>query len=191
MPIHRDGRRVEVSQGYGPRDDGSMHSGVDLLYRRRAGEPTSGATAATVRKQDPARDGGWFMPGGVPALAPSAGVVTSSSELFHPSGYSRGWGVRVDAGGGWAWFVNHIVIGTQRVRLGDSVAAGQELGEIGGSNDGHGLKHVHLALYRGGSSVDPEPYMRGWEHVQRGGGLGIVGGVALGIAGAWLLRRLG
>ena len=184
VPIYH-GRRAEISQPYGPRDNGTIHPGIDILYRRKAGEPMNGAAAATVRSQQPDRDGGWYMPAGVQALAPWDGVVVVSEEMFHPDGYSRGWGVRIDHGGGWETFVNHIVKGTQHVRKGQRVRAAEPLGEIGGSNDGEGLRHVHLGMWHDGGRVDPGPYFKLWRHVAVSSGAGA--SIALGLALAFAL----
>lgn len=190
VPIHPDGRRADVSSGWEVRSDGKLHRGVDILYRRRAGEPLDGPNAATVRGQRIDQPGGWYMPDGVPALAPWAGVVTVSEERMHPDGYSRGWAVKMDhgkdaAGDEWATLIGHLVNGSARVRRGQRVEAGQVVGIIGGSNDGEGLKHVHLNLYKNGQIIDPEPYVDRWQHVRFESGAGA--SVVLGLGLAWLL----
>lgn len=185
VPLHPDGRRAEVSSGWEVRSDGRLHRGSDILYRRKAGESArapNGAVPPGVSVNEP---GGWYMPDGVPALSPWSGVVTVSEPRDHPDGYSRGWAVRVQHSERWATQIGHIKKGSQRVKVGDRVGIGEPLGEIGGSRDNEGLKHVHLGLYKDGVLVDPEPYVNGWQHVAIESGAGA--SVALGLAVAWLV----
>ncbi len=190
VPILPDGRHADVSSGWKVRSDGKLHRGADILYRRRAGEPTrspNGAVPTGVTRDEP---GGWYMPNGIPALAPWAGRVVVSEERFLPDGASRGWAVRLDhgtdaAGDKWETLTGHIVKDSQRVRVGDHVEAADVLGIIGGSDDGKGLKHVHLNLYKNGQLIDPEPWLERWRHVQLESGVG--GSVALGLVAAWLV----
>jgi hypothetical protein len=159
-----------------------FHHGIDVMFPRLPDEPTRGPNGSPRH----------YMPDGVPALSPLTGRVASSEERFTREGESRGWGVVVEGVDGWSVFINHIVKGTQKVAKGDTVEAGEILGEIGGSVGNQGpdaLKHVHLGLLKDGDLVNPESYFRGWEHIpiesleKRGLVYAVAGGLVL----AWLL----
>lgn len=188
VPSLPGGRVAVVSSGYGPRGSG-MHSGIDIMFRREAGEPAHG----------PHGTPGFFMPSSIPALSPLDGYVTGSEERFTKDGESRGWGITIAApyetknglSTLWEVFINHIVKGTQRVREGDVVHAGQPLGEIGGSVGNQGpnaVKHVHLGVLQSNRFVDPEPYFKRWEVVPlaslRGSSWPLA--IALGLAVGWV-----
>ena len=191
VPSLPDGRRPVVSSGFGMRESG-MHSGLDIMYKRQAGEPASGPNGSA----------GFYMPNGIPALAPMDSLVTASRETFTGDGESRGWGVTLQSleNPTWGIFINHIVKGTSRVSKGSQVAAGDVLGDIGGSPGSPGpgrgpgsnaLKHVHMSLLKNGVMVDGEDYFSRWtvvplDSVRSGGAVVLFGALALGLTAAWL-----
>ncbi|MFT4051220.1 MAG: M23 family metallopeptidase [Microbacterium sp.] len=92
-----------------------------------------------------------------PIYAIADGVVVESSE----SGV--GWGVYVKI----AHTINgqvvtslyaHMTYGTRRVNVGDTVTAGQLIGEVGDTGLAYGT-HLHLEIYVNGSWVDAESWL--------------------------------
>lgn len=69
-------------------------------------------------------------------------------------GRECGNGVVVDHGDGWQTQYCHLLKGSVRVRSGETVARGQELGRIGLSGSTE-LPHVHLSVRHEGTPVDP------------------------------------
>lgn len=69
-------------------------------------------------------------------------------------GSECGNGVRIDHGNGWVSQYCHLARGSVRVRKGDRVAAGEELGLIGASGLAE-LPHLHFQLEHDGVIVDP------------------------------------
>jgi murein DD-endopeptidase MepM/ murein hydrolase activator NlpD len=69
-------------------------------------------------------------------------------------GRECGNGVLVDDGGGWETQYCHLQLGSVRVRKGDMVLAGQQLGLVGlsGRTD---FPHLHLTVRKDGLAVDP------------------------------------
>jgi len=173
VPIHPDGRRPKISQGYDAAPDVSgrfsaRHAGVDIMYPRRPEEPI-GLPYGTR---------GHFMPDGIPALAAGPGKVYSSKMS------SLGWSVVIDHGQ-WATFYQHMR--GPLVQKGQLVVAGTPLAEVHHSPAGYGLKHLHFELWHGASTrhVDPAPFMLGghggtpWRmvgfKVKEGGGFSVGG----------------
>ncbi len=106
---------------------------------------------------------GYEVPEGTPVMAARAGVVWSAALG------SRGHAVVIDHGRPYATFYQHLA--NLKVKKGDQVVAGQELGACGYSPiDSQGIRHLHFALWVGGASehaVDPEPYVRAWAVLAR------------------------
>jgi hypothetical protein len=155
-----NGRKPDVSSGWGsPRGNGT-HAGVDIMYHRAPNDP--------YKVGSPNGSKGYVMPENTPALAASDGVVWSAGWT------PRGYAVVIDHGAQSkvATFCNHLssllVTTTERGKSGQRVVAGQPLGIIGANPlDREKLMHLHFALWRGGpkDAVDPKPVMSGWEMV--------------------------
>jgi hypothetical protein len=152
------GRKPEISSGFGsPRrsrkGERIEHGGVDILYRRAAGDPWLPGSPNGSR--------GYVMPDHRAALAASDGIASYAQNT------PRGWTVIVDhAPHKLATYYTHLsqllVVPKQ------AVSAGQPIGIIGADPlDRQNLKHLHFALWRGGPKdrVDPEPYMRTWGYM--------------------------
>ena len=103
---------------------------------------------------------------GVPVLASAAGRVKASRDgvedrlLASPedaadiAGRECGNGVVIDHGGGWETQYCHFKRGSVTARVGDAVAAGAPLGQVGYSGRAQ-FAHVHLTVLKNGQIVDP------------------------------------
>jgi murein DD-endopeptidase MepM/ murein hydrolase activator NlpD len=155
VPSYR-GRAPVVSDGWGSRRDGGArtHRGVDVMFKRaHRGELVAEFPPGTSEGST------WFfMPAGTSAVAAAAGRVRSAGWA------PRGNAVVIDHGR-WATFYAHLA--SLRVREGQLVRAGQQLGDVGFDPlDPRKLRHLHFALWDGGSSegaIDPKLQMRGWK----------------------------
>ncbi|MFB9308735.1 murein DD-endopeptidase MepM/ murein hydrolase activator NlpD [Agromyces hippuratus] len=88
-----------------------------------------------------------------PIYAANSGVVTFS-------GYSGTYGnfIQIDHGGGISTGYAHIRDGGRFVGSGEWVDAGQNIASSGTTGASTGC-HLHFEVYRGGSRIDPEPFM--------------------------------
>ncbi len=101
---------------------------------------------------------------GVNVLAAAPGRVSALRDgepdrLFGASdgfaeGRDCGNGVVIDLGAGWEAQYCHMRAGSVAVRLGDTVAAGAVLGQVGMSGNAE-FPHLHLSLRHDGQVVDP------------------------------------
>jgi Peptidase family M23 len=81
-------------------------------------------------------------------------LVRTPEDKAAVSGKECGNGVAIQHAGGWETQYCHMRRGSIRVKPGDKVVAGTELGEVGVS--GHTqFAHVHLTVRRGKIAVDP------------------------------------
>jgi murein DD-endopeptidase MepM/ murein hydrolase activator NlpD len=155
--VWRD-RKPEISDGFTSsrhNQKGAVirHGGVDIMYRRVAGDPYPPGTPNGSR--------GYIMPDHRAALAASDGVVSYAAST------PRGWTVIIDhAPRKLATYYTHfsslLVLPKQQVR------AGQPIGVIGGDPlDAAHLMHLHFEIWRGGPQdrFDPEPLMHDWEYL--------------------------
>jgi murein DD-endopeptidase MepM/ murein hydrolase activator NlpD len=159
------GRKPEVSDGFtgtrrAPQTGETIrHGGVDIMYRRIAGDTWAAGTPNGSRN--------FVLPEHRAALAASDGLIWSAS--YTP----RGWTVVIDHGPRKvATYYTHmsqlLVVAKQSVR------AGQPLGIVGADPlDAAHLKHLHFEVWRGGPNdrVDPEPLMNSWEYLPDPGDL--------------------
>lgn len=99
------------------------------------------------------------MAAGVDVLAVAPGTVKGIRDGiadFAPAipGKECGNGVLVDHGGGWETQYCHLKQGSVRVKVGDQVAPGTPLGQVGQSGEA-AFPHLHLALRHNGQELDP------------------------------------
>jgi len=118
------------------------HNGVDFrvptLKAQRAGvEVLSAARGRVARVRD-----------GVPD------VSVRERGAPDPSGRDCGNGIVVDHEDGWETQYCHLARGSVRVRPGESVQAGQPLGQVGLSGNTE-YPHLHFTVRQGGRVVDP------------------------------------
>lgn len=148
------GRTCEV-QNYVDRDPGpgaldyrcgsntyDAHGGVDIrlpdMAAQRSGVAALAAAAGRVaRLRDGVED-----------------VSVKAAGRAALNGQDCGNGVVIDHGGGWETQYCHLAKGSLKVAVGDAVAAGQALGEIGLSGNTE-YPHLHLTVRRDGVMVDP------------------------------------
>lgn len=149
-----------VSSGWGARRrtlDGTPrpHRGVDLMYPRKSLDD-----AADFRPGSAGGSAWHFMPTGVPALAARDGRVVYAEKT------PRGHAVVIRHPDGWRTFYQHLT--HLLVDVGDDVAAGDVLGEIGGDpTQKPALRHLHFELRDPqGRAIDPKPHLLTWPRVR-------------------------
>lgn len=118
------------------------HSGVDirlldLAAQARGVDVLAAAQGRVARLRDGVVD---------------VSVKTAGSAAV--SGQECGNGVVVDHGGGWETQYCHLAKGSLKVKVGDAVAAGQPLAQVGLSGNTE-YPHVHVTVRRNGAVVDP------------------------------------
>lgn len=99
------------------------------------------------------------MQAGVNVLAAAPGTVKGIRDGiadFAPVQPNKecGNGVLVDHGGGWETQYCHMKQGSVRVKVGDEIAPGTILGQIGQSGQA-AFPHLHLSVRRNGNELDP------------------------------------
>jgi murein DD-endopeptidase MepM/ murein hydrolase activator NlpD len=101
---------------------------------------------------------------GTPVYAAAAGRVVISGA----TGWGTGNTIRVEHGLGLDSTYGHLLTGTNVVRVGDTVRAGQQIAAMGGDSRidpaGAGTSsgcHLHYEVRMNGQAVDPEPFMAG------------------------------
>lgn len=170
-----EGRTPVISNEYkpGPRYvDGKLnyraHLGVDIMFRRRLGDPDGPEDAVAIPKGATSNPG-WIAPAGTPVVAAGPGTIWSAD--VGPLGRS----VQIDHGsvgsaGGVNTFYQHLESFERPWQKGDIVKAGDVIGTMGGdpSNAPH-LRHLHFELWfpRPGLPAenwprDPEPFIKMW-----------------------------
>ncbi|MGB3246553.1 MAG: M23 family metallopeptidase [Sulfitobacter sp.] len=106
-----------------------------------------------------------MMAAGVTVRASAAGVVMGVRDGMSDAGFTAdnaadiegrecGNGVRIDHANGWTTQYCHLKQGSLVVRQGQTVAAGDPLGEVGQSGRA-AFPHVHLSLRKNGVPTDP------------------------------------
>ncbi len=81
-------------------------------------------------------------------------LIRSEADRSAVKGRECGNGVVIDHGDGWETQYCHLRQGSVRVKPGEALAAGAELGAVGYSGDA-GFAHVHLTVRRAGKALDP------------------------------------
>lgn len=100
----------------------------------------------------------YMDPGGTPIYAIADGVVVASDEN------GPGWGVYVKiahniGGQSVTSLYAHMTYGTRRVTVGQTVTAGQLIGQVGDTGRAYGT-HLHLEIYVNGSWVNAESFLQ-------------------------------
>ena len=101
-----------------------------------------------------------LAPQGTPVVAPYAGTVTF---VDHQAG-GAGYYVVLHADYDYAFM--HLAAGSTRVRVGQRLATGARIGDVGATGDADG-PHLHFEVWKGawqqgGTPIDPEPLLRSW-----------------------------
>ena len=144
VPVYKDGRRPGISSSFFP-PDRPDHKGVDIMYPRvpADGGPPGKAELPTLAPR-------WFMPKGIPAFAMAPGRVAMSTVL------GTGGYIVLDHGDGWRSQYMHLA--DRKVKEGDTVGPGQEIGTVGG-DPGYPLIHLHLQIRKNDQLQDPAPIL--------------------------------
>jgi len=151
----------KVSDGWGSKRhtlDGTarIHRGVDIMYPRKSLDDQ-----AVDFPRGTAGGSKWhFMPTGIPVLAARAGRVVYAKRG------PRGHAVTVKHADGWTSFYQHMT--GLLVAVGDTVAAGEVLGELGGDpTQKPALRHLHFEVRDpSGAAIDSKPHLLTWPRVR-------------------------
>ncbi|TXN30387.1 M23 family metallopeptidase [Lacisediminihabitans profunda] len=92
---------------------------------------------------------------GSPIFAAHTGTVSYAGPYGGYGNY-----IRIDNGDGTGTGYGHIVNGGILVRVGQGVGVGQNIAKVGSTGWSTGC-HLHFEVYRGGTTTDPVPFMRG------------------------------
>lgn len=100
----------------------------------------------------------YMVGGGTPIYAIADGVVVASSEN------GPGWGVYVKiahnvGGQSVTSLYAHMTYGTRRVEVGQTVSAGQLIGQVGQTGRAYGT-HLHLEIYVNGAWTNAESWLQ-------------------------------
>lgn len=99
---------------------------------------------------------------GTPVLAVKSGTVVISTALRNASGGYRSYGeyVAIDHHDGTITFYAHMLSGSRMVQKGDTVAQGQQIGQVGSTGNSTG-NHLHFEVRVGTSAtpVNPSQYL--------------------------------
>jgi murein DD-endopeptidase MepM/ murein hydrolase activator NlpD len=101
-----------------------------------------------------------LAPQGTPVVAPYAGTITFVDYQAGGAGYY----VVLHADYDYAFM--HLAKGSTRVTVGEVVAAGARIGDVGQTGDASG-PHLHFEVWQGpwqqgGTPIDPAPLLRSW-----------------------------
>lgn len=92
--------------------------------------------------------------GGSEIVAVMPGTVTVAQNGY--GGY--GTAVKIDHGNGYQTLYGHMVLGSLKVGVGDTVSAGQLLGIMGETGDSEGV-HLHFELWKDDVRINPYPFL--------------------------------
>ena len=98
---------------------------------------------------------------GTPVVAPYAGTITFVDYQAGGAGYY------VVLHSDYDYAFMHLAEGSIRVRVGQVVAAGDRIGDVGQTGDAQG-PHLHFEVWngpwqQGGTAIDPAPLLRSWD----------------------------
>lgn len=174
VPIYKDGRQPKISSGYRT-SDRPNHNGVDIMYPR---QPSDGGKPGYDLPDFSTKH---YMPGDVPALAYGPGKVTTSKEI------GTGGYVVIDHPLGWRSQYMHL--SKRKVRVGQSVDAGQPIGIIGHGKE-FPLNHLHFQLRYNGNLANPASYLKNAPMLPFPSSvMGYLLAVGAVIGGFWLYKR--
>lgn len=137
------GRKPVISSGF-RNPDRPSHVGVDIMYARLPGDGGPPGKAL-----EPSWAPRFYMPKGIPALAVGPGRVVFSGTI------GTGGHIKIDHSGGWRSEYMHLV--SPRVKEGQVLVGGEDVGEIGYNPIDWHLIHKHFQLRKDGQLVDPRP----------------------------------
>lgn len=143
--------------------------------------PIKGVTAVTVTskfgprrfynrvegKYESGHHNGIDIIGGDTIVAAYYGVVTKTRNGV--KGYSTknscGNYVTIDHGNGYTTVYYHLKLDSIKVKKGDRVIAGQEIGLMG--NTGHSIsKHLHYGIKKNNVWINPEPFLNNTKNIE-------------------------
>ena len=98
---------------------------------------------------------------GTPIVAPYAGTITFVAYQASGAGYYA-----VEHSADYDYVFMHLAAGSTRVTVGQAVAAGDRIGDVGATGDAQG-PHLHFEIWKGpwqqgGTPIDPAPLLRSW-----------------------------
>lgn len=139
-PINTQGQQPRITGPYS-----SGHRGIDYGYN--AGTPVYAAQAGkvTIAKGDEIRQ--W--------------IANSASDPFRQTSGTRqlrtedyGNFIKIDHGNGYSTLYTHLKHGSLKVKVGDTVKQGQQIGEVGSTGNSTG-NHLHWETRRNDVTFDP------------------------------------
>ena len=97
---------------------------------------------------------------GTPIVAVKSGVVVTSKALKRPNGSYRSYGeyIVINHFDGTMTLYAHMLPGSRMVFEGDTVAQGQQIGQVGTTGNSTG-NHLHFEVRINGSPVNPTQYL--------------------------------
>ena len=103
-------------------------------------------------------------PTGTPVVAPRGGTV---KVVDYQAGGAGNYIVIHGEGENLDYVFMHLRSGSIRVKEGDRVSTGQQIGEVGSTGESTG-PHLHFEIWkgpwaRGGTPLDPLPFLRRWD----------------------------
>lgn len=98
--------------------------------------------------------------GGTPIVAVKSGVVVTSTALKRANGSYRSYGeyIVINHYDGTMTLYAHMRPGSRMVQKGDTVAQGQQIGQVGTTGNSTG-NHLHFEVRINGSPVNPTEYL--------------------------------
>jgi murein DD-endopeptidase MepM/ murein hydrolase activator NlpD len=152
MPTLADGRKPEITSGFGPRG-GKQHDGVDLFYKWVKGDEPDKRGDKLAAGELPNGDPKWVVPYETPAVAAADGVVQIAGNI------STGYRCWIDHGNGMRTGYFHLL--NLDVAKGDSVVTGTPLGLVGDNPADKDARHLHFEVspVNKYAPVDPAPYL--------------------------------
>ncbi|WP_051258372.1 M23 family metallopeptidase [Atopococcus tabaci] len=93
-------------------------------------------------------------------IAGSGPIVSAQSGKVTRVRYDKGWGwyVKIDHGNGLQTLYAHMKTGSLKVKEGQKVKAGQQIGTMGTTGASTGV-HLHFEVYLNNKQVNPAPYI--------------------------------
>jgi murein DD-endopeptidase MepM/ murein hydrolase activator NlpD len=140
----------------------SAATGIDFRGHRLplAGPFTYGDPFGVTRPGHKHQGQDLLAPQGTPIVAPRGGTIT---QVAYQAG---GAGYYVVLHSDYDYAFMHLAAGSTRVKVGQTVAAGARIGDVGQTGDAAG-PHLHFEVWRGpwqqgGTPIDPKPLLRSW-----------------------------